>query len=103
MKIAVRLLLGLAVIFVLTGFATACKSAKPKLEDEIARMRQLPAAGDLEALADALDESMARIPAGEFGMGSEAGSVDEQPQLIPAWDSAAPALWMDSLLAAQMF
>lgn len=46
---------------------------------EIAVLRGLAAASDEAALAGALDRSMIAIPAGEFIMGSDAGSDNERP------------------------
>jgi sulfatase modifying factor 1 len=47
---------------------------------EIERVRQLARSGDVVKLADVLDRSVIRIPAGEFLMGSNSGRSDERPQ-----------------------
>jgi iron(II)-dependent oxidoreductase len=52
------------------------------MENEIKILRWLVYSGDLEILADALDNSTVYIPAGDFIMGDENGDTDERPQRI---------------------
>src|SRR5512136_279818 len=55
-------------------------SNKNDLNAEIERVRELARSGDAVKLAEALDRSVIRIPAGEFMMGSNSGRSDERPQ-----------------------
>ena len=50
------------------------------LNAEIEWVRSLARSGDTIALAAALDQSVIRIPAGEFVMGSNNGRSDERPE-----------------------
>ena len=77
-------ILFLASLMLLVTYAAGCLGLPPAatpspLAAEIATSRKLAAAGDEVALADALDQSMVAIPAGEFIMGSEDGRDDERP------------------------
>lgn len=58
----------------------SCKPGGGEIPAEIDQLRQLAAKGDMEELANLLDQSVVEIPAGEFIMGSPAGYEDEQPQ-----------------------
>jgi formylglycine-generating enzyme required for sulfatase activity len=49
------------------------------LNAEIERVRRLAGSGGAVRLAEALDRSVIRIPAGEFVMGSNVGRSDERP------------------------
>lgn len=57
----------------------SCKPGKGCVQAEIDQMRRLAAKGDMDELANTLDRSMVKIPAGEFTMGSQSGNKDEQP------------------------
>ena len=59
---------------------TSCKPGGGELQAEIDQLRQLAAKGEMAELADLLDRSMVKIPAGDFKMGSQSGYEDEQPQ-----------------------
>jgi hypothetical protein len=50
------------------------------LNQDVELVRELARAGDTVKLAEALDRSVVRIPAGEFVMGSNSGRSDERPQ-----------------------
>jgi len=77
-------LLALSAALLTTG-AAGCSGLPPlaatsdPLAAEIARVRDLAAAGGDDALAGALDRSTVPIPAGDFVMGSEDGRENERP------------------------
>ncbi len=50
------------------------------LETEVALLRWLAGAGEIDMLAEVLERSMVVIPAGEFTLGSQNGHADEAPQ-----------------------
>jgi formylglycine-generating enzyme required for sulfatase activity len=56
---------------------------------EIELLRWLVASGDFELLAEALDRSAIRIPAGTFLMGNHTGRANERPQRLIYLDTFA--------------
>lgn len=76
-KLLIVQLIAVVIVLFANILATACKTRT--VEFEITRIRQLAAIGDIEKLAEALDSSMALIPAGVFTLGSEQGADDERP------------------------
>jgi formylglycine-generating enzyme required for sulfatase activity len=75
----------LLLLIVLVAGCLALRSSYPAsnsadLNAEIERVRGLARSGDLIAFAKALDQSVIRIPAGEFVMGSNNGRSDEKPE-----------------------
>lgn len=71
-------LAAVTISLLVSPLTTACKPRSMK--SEIAYLRQLAAAGDIDRLAKVLDTSMVLIPAGVFTLGSEQGDYDERPQ-----------------------
>jgi formylglycine-generating enzyme required for sulfatase activity len=74
------LLVGLGLIYALSRVIVNQVWPASPHEIQLDALRRLAASGQDTALAAALDQSMALVPAGEFVMGADTASEDERPE-----------------------